>query len=205
MASTLVSGLNYIAKEQLQKYLNEITSDENIKYPLIYTTPTFVNTTRVTPFIMPLVTNNVTPFIMPVGPNKAIYGYYPDLDKDSAVHKTVTKYFYYKIIDKWLYHDLRPLLAFIKIDDNKPQLIKSMSEYKPDELSKDSVENIEKKIQYMENILITKKLVKHVLKKIVNEHHIHWYHLNKNKDTIKKVFYKYIKSKLEEAIKNYNS
>ena len=200
MASTLSTGLNYLAKEQIKQLLNDLTSDDNnsnnnmLSYPLIYTSNQVINSKNVSPFVM----------VDPITKNNIIYGNYPDLDKDKSVHKTVAKHFYYKILDKWLYNDLRPLLAFVKISDNNPQLIRSMNDFKPEELSEESVERIEKRIEYMEHVLITKKLVKHVLKKIVIENKIHWYHLNKYEHIIKKVFYKYIKTKLEEAIQNYN-
>jgi hypothetical protein len=195
MASTLSMGLSYLAKEQITQLLNDLNSDTNsVSYPLIYTAPQVINPKTSSSFVM----------VNPLRPNNIVYGNYPDLDKDKQVHKTVTKYFYYKILDKWLYNELRPLLAFVKIVDGKPQLIRSMNDFKPNELSDESVENIEKRIAYMEHIIITKKLVKHVLKKIVAENNIHWYHINKNEDMVKKVFNKYIKNKLEEAIENYN-
>ena len=77
-------------------------------------------------------------------------------------------------------------------------------DFRPENISNESVENIEKRIAYIEHILLNKKLVRHVLKKIVKEHNIHWYHLNKHSELVKKTFYKYIKSKLSEAINNYN-
>jgi hypothetical protein len=77
-----------------------------------------------------------------------------------------------------------------------------MTEYKPETIDSDSVENVEKRVDYMEKILINRKLVKHVLKKIVNDNQIQWTQLNKHKSTIKKVFKKYLYSKLEEAVKS---
>jgi len=127
-------------------------------------------------------------------------GYYTDLNNDKTVIKTIVKYFYYKIIDKWLYNDLLPLLGFITIIDGKPKLIKNLNDYKID---KNSIsDSIDAKIDYIENILITKNMVKHVLKKIVQKENVKWYNLYKYENQIKQKFYKYIKSKLEDAIEN---
>jgi hypothetical protein len=125
------------------------------------------------------------------------YGLYTDLNKDKTVIKTVVKYFYYKIIDKWLRGDLLPLLGFINVTNDKASLIKDLDQYK---LNKDSIENIETKINYIENVLITRDMVKDVLKNIVAKYNIKWYQLYKYEDIIKKRFYKYIKEELEDAI-----
>ena len=34
---------------------------------------------------------------------------YKSLDKDKKTTKTITKYYFYKILDKWLYKDFLPL------------------------------------------------------------------------------------------------
>ena len=200
MASTLSLGLDFIAKEQIKQILNDLNSDKDlykqVNYPLIYTNSDVVNYKNSSPFALVTPLSNYA--------TKVVYGSYQDLDKDESIQKVVSKHYLYKILDKWLYKDLRSLLAFVKIADGKPQLIRSMSEYNPESTESDSVENIEKKVEYMEHILIDKKLVKHVLKKIVAENDVHWYHLNKHEDMIKKIFKKYISSKLEEAIKGYS-
>lgn len=201
MASTLALGLNYIATQQIKKIINDLKSDNNdddlynsVSYPLIYANS---NLKKTSPFVM----------VSPVGTSGSLgtqytYGRYTDLNKDKRIQKTISKYFLYKILDKWLYQDFMPIVAFVKITDGKPSLIRSMNDYKPESLSSDSVENIEKRIDYLEKILINRKLVKHVLKKIVNDNEIGWTQLNKNKAMVKKVFKKYLQSKLEEAVKS---
>jgi hypothetical protein len=201
MASTLAHGLNYIATQQLKQIIKDFKSDNDddlyntVSYPLIYAN-TNVNMKKTSPFVM------ASPIGTSVGNlgTQYTYGRYTDLNKDHTIQKTISKYFLYKILDKWLYQDLRSILAFVKISDNKPSLIRSMNEYKPDTINSDSVENIEKRIDYLEKILINRKLVKHVLKKIVNENDIQWTQLNKNKSIIKKIFKKYLQSKLEDAV-----
>lgn len=198
MASTLAYGLNYVANQQIKKIIEDFKSDNNddnlytsVSYPLFYS-PNEIKKTS--PYLM----------VNPVGTSgvQYTYGRYTDLNKDKAVQKKITKYFLYKILDKWLHNDFRSILAFVKITDNKPSLIRSMTEYNPESLASDSVENIEKRIDYLEKILINRKLVKHVLKKIISENEIEWISLNKYKSMIKKVLKKYIHSKLEEAIRS---
>jgi hypothetical protein len=198
MASTLAYGLNYVANQQLKKFINDLKNDDhdNLNYtsatiPIIYTRDDLRKTS---PFVS----------VTPIGTSSLqyTYGRFDDLNKDKAIQKKITKYFLYKILDKWMYNDFRHILAYVKISDGKPSLIRSMSDYKQETISSDSVENIEKRIEYLEKILINKKLVKHVLKKVISENNIQWVQLNKHKSLIKKILKKYINSKLEDAIKS---
>ena len=132
-------------------------------------------------------------------------GFYKDLNKDKSVQKTLSKYYFYKIVDKWIYKELLPLLAFVDTSSDKPQLIKSLADYDVQKLAKDSEDLIEKKAKYMEEIIISKDMVRHVLKKICNDNQLNWYDLNKHEKKIKKVFYNYLLDKLKESIGKYGN
>lgn len=138
----------------------------------------------------------------PSYPNIITSGFYDDLNKDKSVHKTLSKFYFYKILDKWIYKELLPLLAFVDIS-NKPQLIKSMDKFNIKNLETNSDIDIQKKINYLEKNIITIDIVKHVLKKICNDNNINWYDLNKYEKKIKKVFYNYLFDKLKHSIKHY--
>jgi hypothetical protein len=124
-------------------------------------------------------------------------GYYTNLNNDKTVIKTVVKYFYYKIIDKWLHSDLLPLLGYINVNNGKASLIKDLDHYKN---TTDSVEDIDAKIDFIENTILDKDLVKQFLKRIVSKNNIKWYLLYKHQDFVKEKLYKYIKEELENAI-----
>ena len=129
-------------------------------------------------------------------------GYYNDLNNDKKTINTVIKYYYYKIIDKWLLQDLVDLLGYIVIskETKKAHLIKNMKEYDIESIRNASDIELEKRIEYIEDILVTKDMVKHVLRKVIERNDIKWYQLYSHEKEIKKTFYKYIKSKLEKAI-----
>jgi hypothetical protein len=123
-----------------------------------------------------------------------------NLNNNNNIQKTFTKYIYYKLIDEWLYEKLIPILAFVEIVNSKAQLIKSMNKYSIEKLDLASDEEIEIRVEYLENKIITKKLVRLVLKKIVKKMCLNWYELNKYEKTIKKVFFEYLKDLLKESI-----
>ena len=124
-----------------------------------------------------------------------------NLNTSYQVQKTITKYIYYKLVDEWIYKKLFPILAFVKIVNGKPQLIKSMDEYDINKLSSETDEDIELRADYLESNIITKKLVSKVLKKTVNRMCLNWYELDKHEKTIQNVFLEYLKDLLEESIR----
>lgn len=124
-----------------------------------------------------------------------------NLNTSKQVQKTISKYIYYKLVDEWLYTKLFPLLAFVKLVDSKPQLIKSISEYNISKLSTQTDEEIEMRAEYLEKNIITKKLVFKILKKIIKRMCLNWYELDKHEKTIQNIFMEYFKDLIEESIK----
>jgi hypothetical protein len=187
--TTMAFGMDYLLRERLNLSLNNLDTIYNAPtYPLIYTAET-LNINRVSPYITTDINN----------PMRFVTGYYPDLDKDPTVHKTLTKYYYYKFLDKWLYNDLRALLAYVKIDSGKARLINSMSEYNVNSVTDDTADNLDLRVNLLEK-LISRDFVKSVLKKIVEKYNIHWYHLNKNEDVVIKRLNSAVKEFLEGMI-----
>ena len=81
---------------------------------------------------------NFTNPINPINPINQINNYI-NINNDKKIQKTVSKYFYYKIIDEWLKTDLIELLAFVEFNsDGQPQLIKSMNNYKVEKIALES-------------------------------------------------------------------
>jgi hypothetical protein len=193
-----MSTLNSYIQDGIKKFVDALNPDQddlNQKntLPLIIAQPTIYNPKQNTPFVS----------FNPLKPSLITTGFYTDLNKDKSVQKTFSKYYYYKIIDKWIYKELLPLLAFVDTSSGKAHLIKSLEFYDVQKLSKDSQDEIEKKVKYMENVLLTKDMVRHVLKKICNDNGINWYDLNKHEKKIKKIFYNYLLDKLKNAISKY--
>lgn len=185
------------AKESIKAYTDLLNPDTNYTktYPIFLNSPQIYNSKTYTPYIG----------INPISSQVVSSGFYKDLNKDKSVQKTLTKYYYYKIIDKWIYKELMPILGFVDVSGDKPQLIKSLDEYDAVKLTNESMEQIEKKIAYLERVVITKDMVRHVLKKICSENNINWYDLDKHEKKIKTVFHNYLLDKLKESIKKYGN
>ena len=124
------------------------------------------------------------------------------LNQNRDIQKTISKYFYYKIIDDWLYKKLFPLLEFVELYNGKPHLIKNIKKYSMNKLSDSTDEEIEERAEYLEKKIITKKLVRQVLKKTVKRLGLNWSELNNHEKMIQKIFFEYLKDLLETSIES---
>lgn len=105
-----------------------------------------------------------------------------DLNKNPRVHKTVAKFFIYKILDRWIYKSMRELLNFFRINADGVTLIGSMAEYRDDEHTRDTEEITERKIKYMEKYFLTTDIMKKVLKNFVAKSGLNWYDLHREEN-----------------------
>lgn len=127
-----------------------------------------------------------------------------DLNRDYNLHRMMIKYFYYKTLDKWLKKssDLMYILGYLKIDNGIVKLLDNINDYNPNSVDKDNQDDIEKKVDYIENNILSKDDVEHILKKYVNETSTNWFDLqDKSTYFIKELIGKFIKNKLVKLIK----
>ncbi len=203
--------------DYLKYNLSVLLNDNNVfSYPIIYTQEMF-KTQQLPVAILELQnknpyqsqylyskTSNQPYMLIQDFENKKqlIFGTYPTLDTDERFIKSVVKTYYHRITDDWIYKSFKPLLSYVKMVNGEAKLIDSIHDYNEKNYENDSLEDIERKIIYLTNIILTKKTVKHVLKEIIHSNsEIHWYNLQNYEDKIKHVFNKYIKNKLNEAIR----
>jgi hypothetical protein len=137
------------------------------------------------------------PFLLP----RVSYPLHPSLDvnRNPEVHDMMTKHFYYKVIDKWLWEedDMRSLLGYLKITNGKVSLIDSLKKYKQVDETQSSYE---KKVEFIEyNILSMKSMFK-LLKKYIENTGVTWVELSKNPLFLKDLVYTYLKEKFNYLI-----
>ncbi|MBA42894.1 MAG: hypothetical protein CMF62_02655 [Magnetococcales bacterium] len=113
----------------------------------------------------------------------------------------MAKYFFYKILDKYLYKDLQEVLNFFVIKDGKAQLIKSLDDYKETTVDKDSESDKDKKIAFIEKNILSVRIVKKILKRFVDGSSTNWYDLPKKTIYLKEFFGKALKELIKREIK----
>lgn len=198
LSSTMIWGLDYLGKQNIRNLLNRLDQERENLNDYYQQFPSIGPTIISQPSIIP--SSNLSPFVTtdPLVKNRLISGFYPDLNKDKQVRDTVTKHFYNKLINKWLLHDktLRNLLSYV--NNNADGLIKSMSNISMP--NNDSNDVAIRKISFLQDKIIDKKFIKHILRNMVEKHNINWYHLHKHKDRVKEKIFKYLASLMEEII-----
>jgi len=131
-----------------------------------------------------------------------------DLNNDKEFRKKTTKYIYYKTLDKWLKkeNEMLDLLNYLKVTDKDVRLIDNLQEYNSNNIDRDNQSTIDKKVEFIEKYILSLEDIYNILKKFTRETSINWYDVHeKGTQLLKDIIKKFIKKKLEEAIKNKNN
>jgi len=147
--------------------------DTPLSNPFIFSvTPENVNNLNYNPLFNPLLSN--VPYISSVNLNysQPLFSVYENLNADPKIHDRLTKYYFYKILDKWLYDDMSELLDYLVIEGNIVKFGKSTS--------KDTDEIKAKKIEFIENNIISKKKVKMMIQQYIQLTGTRWVDLPNN-------------------------
>ena len=115
---------------------------------------------------------------------------------DPELKKRMTAYFFEKTMNDWLRSDFEKLLKYIVVKGKKVSFVKSEKEF----LNNEGTSNLEEKIDFISNNIMTKYDMKSFLKKLVNKTDISWFHLRDNKQYVKKAIYKKIKKNIQKMI-----
>lgn len=138
-----------------------------------------------------------TPFSASINLNysQPMFSFYEDLNNDPEIHQKLTKYFYYKILDKWLFDDLIDLLNYLTIEGNKIKL----GSYKKSNTTSNS--EIKKKVDYFEKYILKKRHVYKILKQFVKRTGTRWVDLPKNEYYLIQVFENKLKKIIKQMLK----
>lgn len=175
-----------------------VTSDSPVPLiPSLLSYPTLPTLPSITTFstIPPIITTTNPLISFPLHPSL-------DLNRDSKLHEMMTKYFYYKTLDKWLKKekDMLDLLNYLRVTDRGVELVNNLNEYKSN-VDNDNQQSIDKKVAFIEKNILSKDDVYHILKKYVKETSTNWYDLEeKGTYFIKEIIKNFIKKKLISAI-----
>jgi hypothetical protein len=129
---------------------------------------------------------------------------YVDIDtglNDSyVVQKDVTKYFMYKTLDKWIYHDFPSVLKYLVYRDGKVSLIKKLADKENNEVSKDSEKALEAKVDFIEEEILNESRTREILIRIMRELGLKWFELPYREGLVKEVMERFLKKKLKKMV-----
>jgi len=122
------------------------------------------------------------------------------IDSSDLAQRDITKYYKYKVLDKWLYGDMAFLLKYLKVSNGQVVLVKTKKEYEANDVSKDSSDVIEKKADYIETNILTNDNVRMVLKRTLSELMIKWYELPNRENLVHDVLEGFIRKELKKHL-----
>jgi hypothetical protein len=118
---------------------------------------------------------------------------YLDLNKDKKTTNRLTNYYLYKTLDKWLWKDLKDIMDYFVIKDGIVSVVDN-----PVKQQTLTESEYEKKIDYVENNLLSFKRMHKLLKHLIKRENIDWITLPKNEYLIKKEVSAYLKQQIEK-------
>lgn len=152
---------------------------------------------KVTPYSTQITTANVfAPY-----PYMAYVNVDTGLNSSYIVQKDVTEYLWYRILDKWFYTDeLCHLLKYLKIEGNSVKFVSNDAEAKNNKVCDDSVENIEKKTDFIQENLLSLHDMKKLLQRVISELDYKWYELTSKEKLVVEVVERHLRKMLEQRI-----
>ena len=171
---------------------------------------TSVSKLTVSPYSTQIVTANLntpyvntayltTPYVVPVPIVEIDTG----LNDSWLIRKEATKHLLHKVLDKWLYDDdLCYLLKYLKVHNGKVDLVSNDKEIDTNKICKDSIEDVEKKIDYIEENILGIEQMRKLIQRTIEETGIPWTNITQKqgeKFTIR-VVEKYLKKELKKKL-----
>jgi len=167
-------------------------------YSEIKTTPykTTVTTVNYATPVVPVST--VTPLVTSLYVNPYIE-FDTGLNDNYLAQKEMTKWFLYRILDKWLYDsEMSSILKYLKISGNDVKVVSSKKEYDDNKVSQDSSKDIEKKADWIEDNIFNMSDMRSLLKRFVEDADNKWYNLPYQERTVVDAVRRTLKKKLKE-------
>ena len=130
----------------------------------------------------------VVPPVMPLNESS--------INADPEVRRRMSAFFFEKMANHWLHSDYEDLLKYLVVKSKKVSLVSNKSQYEKNSTSSD----VEMKIDFIVNNVMTKYDMKSFLKKLCIKTGINWYDLYQHKSFVKKAIYKKIKKNILKMI-----
>jgi hypothetical protein len=131
---------------------------------------------------------------------KTPFSIYDDVCNTPSIRENVSKIIYYKLLDKWLYDNEKSkyLLGYLKVSDGKVHLIGDLD--KKDDYKNNSQEVADKKVEYIENNVLSIGDVYAILQKFTESTHVSWCELTKDTFFVRESIEKTLEKKFKRMV-----
>ena len=130
------------------------------------------------------VSSATVPFVAPVAPlhNQVEY---LNVNNDPELIRRITKYFFEKTMNAWMYSDFEDLLTYLMVKNGKVSVVSNKKELENNKRDTD-MKSIEMKVNFITNHVMTKYDMKSFLKKYALKSGLDLWKLKENKSYVKK-------------------
>ena len=119
-----------------------------------------------------------------------------DVNSDPSLRKKMTAYFFEKTMNDWLYSDFDDIFKYLVVKGGKVSVVQNRNQMEKNKASQD----VEKKVDFIADNIMTKYDMKSFLKKLIVRKPINWFDLKNHKSYVKKKIYNQIVKKLEKMM-----
>ena len=137
--------------------------------------------------------------------NKPLIGVYETIDNNPNVRRKMIKYYYDMVRDQWLLDELNDILNYFSYDDGKVRLISSLSDYSPKNIAKDTDRIAERKVEFIENTILTKYDMAEILNKFTKNMHIKWVDIPKHEFMLRQAIREYLMKEINRKLRKRQS
>ncbi len=126
----------------------------------------------------------------------------PDANDSENTKSTYKNWFRYYVLDESLYNDMSDVLDYFKIVDGKVKFIKNLSEKKEKKMSKNDQDLI---VQFIEDHILTRNVVLHMLLSFSKKTDIEFVQLYKNRLFVLEHIHKKLITIIKDTINDINA
>ena len=105
------------------------------------------------------------------------------MNTSSYTQQQALDYLYYRVLDYWIHEpELKSVLKFMKIDNDKVVLVSSMNEYDKNDVKEDTRKTREKKSDYIEENILPKYEMRRLLGRVIEKTKYKWVYLSQKRE-----------------------
>ena len=100
-------------------------------------------------------------------------------NENPLTQKQMTQHLRFLVLDKWLYdsEEMSDVLKFLKVSGNNVTLVKNEKEMNENDIEKDTEDDVEKKVDFIERAFLDLDTMRKILANVVQITGIKWYKL----------------------------
>ncbi|AYV76960.1 MAG: hypothetical protein Barrevirus5_19 [Barrevirus sp.] len=152
------------------------------------------------------VSPTLSPLTVSFDYDRPLIGVYETIDNNPAIRKKMIKYYFDLIRDKWLLDELSDILNYYEVDDDgKVRMIDSLADYSPTNTAEDTNKDAERKVEHIEETILTKYDLIDILNKFAKNLRIKWVDLPKHEYLLKQAVKEYLMREIKRKLKKKNN